>query len=285
MELRQRAYEDGIAAEKLRIFVKARNHAAMVSEDVINAEYMKSGAYIRIEVFGFEDEIFTVDRIVNEDMDILAKHIAENYSADAANEYPASWNKLINHERDSNRYAALSIRAKLNLMGFDLTYDETGETCQDEDVLKGFAESYGLERALKLRKEKAYLEYPERTAQGKIMDSIRNNLARLEHQRWNSYYLVNGWMPLDKSLVTAKQRKDQRARKHACVTTFEGLEELAKTQAELRTGGLAAKEQEETYKINLKDCDTMHMDFDQLDCLLGNLKNTRYRIVKGISKA
>jgi hypothetical protein len=287
MELRQWAYENDIDGNTLKIFVKAKEHSSLISEDVLNAGFNqnKESGLIRIEVFGFEDEILTIRNIVNEDTDILAKHIAENYSGDGTVNHPVSWSRLINHERDSNRYAALSIRVKLNLMGFDLVFDETGETVQDEAVLEEFAAVYGLERAHNLRKARAYLEYIERNPDGTILDtSIRNNLARLEHQRWNTYYLVNGWRPFPKNLVTAESRKDQRKKKHACITTFEGLDELARLQARFRTAGLPADlpagEREAAYKAAYRDCDTMHLDFDQMDCLLDNIKGTKYRIVR-----
>jgi hypothetical protein len=275
MEIRQWAYEHTIPEEKMRIFIKVRKHSAITSDDVINPN--KSEGDILITPIGFEDKIFDFEHIINEDVDRLAKHIAENYSGGA--EFGANWEKLTNHERDSNRCAALSIRVKLNLMGLDLIFDKTGTVVQKEKTLEEFARAYGLERAQKLRREKAYLEYIERNDGIIINTSMRNNLGRLEHQRWNSYYLVNGWQPMPKPEVTAQSRKNQRARKHACITTFEGLDELARLQASLKTQNLKGTEKETAYLEALQDCDTMHLDFDQMDCLLGNLKETKYRIV------
>ncbi|GHV94084.1 hypothetical protein AGMMS50293_04040 [Spirochaetia bacterium] len=287
MELRQNCYEADIPGAQVSIFVRAYKHSAIVGDDVINAGFKKGneGGLIKIETFGFEDKIFSLDAICDKDMDTLAKHIAENYSG--GGEYSVSWKNLINHERDSNRYAALSIRTKLNLLGFDLIFDETGKTTQDETVLQDFAAAYGMDRAQRLRADKAYLDYIERNPDGSIADTPRNNIARLEHQRWNSYYLVNGWLPLPKAKVSAAARKNQRTQKHACITTFEGLDELAAMQAGLRSAEapevwIAAPEAErsERYREALRDCDTKHLDCDQMDCLVGNLKDTKYRIVR-----
>ncbi|MDR3247795.1 MAG: hypothetical protein LBT39_03325, partial [Treponema sp.] len=249
MEIRQWAYEHNIPPEKMRIFVKLRKHSAITIDDVINPN--RNAGDILIMPFGFEDMIFDFEHIFNEDVDRLAKHIAEKYSGDA--EFATNWEKLSNYERDSNRYAALSIRVKLNLMGLDLIFDKTGTLSQNEKTLEEFVRAYGTH-------------------------SIRNNLARLEHQRWNSSYLVNGWQPMPKAEVTAQSRKNQRTRKHACITTFEGLDELAKLQASLKTQNLTGAEKEAAYAAALRECDTMRLDFDQMDGLLGNLKETKYRI-------
>jgi hypothetical protein len=287
MEIRQWAYENNISPQKLRIFFRAKKHSAITAEDVINPNSVpgKEGDTIKIEAFGFEDEIFGLEHIINEDADRLAKHIAENYSGAA--EFSSRWETLTNHERDSNRYAALSIKVKLNLMGFDLVFDETGTLPQDQEILKEFAGVYGMERARKLRDKKSYLEFVERKGgapgdmAGTIVNtSIRNNLARLEHQRWNSYYLVNGWQPMPKAEVSAQNRKNQRTKKHACVTTFEGLDELARLQASLKIESLEANEKEKVFLKTMEAYDTTHLDFDQMDCLLGNLQDTKYRIIR-----
>jgi hypothetical protein len=233
MELRQWAYENDIQAEKLRIFFKAKKHSAFSANDVINPQ----GSYISIEPFGFEEDIFNFYAITDEDADMLAVHIAENYSGGGSG---TCWEKIINHERDSNRYAALSIKPKLNLLGFDLVFDINGE--QDTAVIAAF--------------ETAYAD-----------SKVRENIARLEHQRWNSYYLVSGWLPLPKAEVTAETHKNLRKRKHACITTFEGLEEIARLR-----GHLASKD----FSI----FDTRPYDYDLMNNLLGNIKNTKYRIVR-----
>jgi hypothetical protein len=114
LELRRWAYEGEIPPEKLKICIRAQDHSALLVADVLNPYSKDPSNVIRIDVFGCDKEIFTLDNIINEDADILAKHIAENYSNDSANEYPVNWEQLINHERDSNRYAAL-----FNLCGFN----------------------------------------------------------------------------------------------------------------------------------------------------------------------
>jgi hypothetical protein len=187
--------------------------------------------------------------LINRDIDILANHIAGHYSGGYE-----GWDRLTNQERDSNRCAALSIRVKLNLMGFDLKFDLKNKIKQDEAVLDQFKNAYhGI---------------------------LRDNIARLEHQRWNTYHLASGWQPMAKSEVTAVSRKNQRSRKHACITTFEGLEELAKMQAQMKTRNLNEADRETEYKAAFDEFDTRRYDYDLMDNLLKNLDGTKFRIVR-----
>jgi hypothetical protein len=275
MELRRQCYTESIVKEAIHIFVHASTHSPIAADDVLNnKDDVENG--ITIETFGFDDEIFSLDRITNREMDILAKHTAENYSGSPGIKYPATWDKLSSHERESNRYAALSVKAKLNLMGFDLVYDTAEAGVQDERILEEFKIAYGLERAQRLRSAGDVLSYLERDAGGSIADTARNNLARLEHQRWNAFHLVKGWTPMPKEKLTAQLRKIPREKKHACITTFEGLVELRDLQTSLECAQVPGTDRDAV----LKEKDTIQFDFNVMDCLEGNLKDTKYRIVK-----
>jgi hypothetical protein len=239
MEIRQWAYENDIPAEKLRLFINVHKHSAISAEDVLNPESSSNENIIVIEPFGFEEDVFYFSTIIDEDADMLAIHIAENYSGGGSD---SRWKFLNNYERDSNRCAALSIRSKLNMMGFDLEFDK--DTEQDPAIIAEFEAAYANRE-------------------------IQDNIARLEHQRWNVYYLVSGWLPLPKAEITAESHKNHRKRKHACITTFEGLEELARIR-----GDLASKD--------FSDFDTRLYDYDLMNNLLGNIRNTKYKIKKDI---
>ncbi|MHC6202866.1 Rossmann-fold NAD(P)-binding domain-containing protein [Breznakiellaceae bacterium SP9] len=277
MEIRQRCYmeleEDKV--KKTHIFVRAKEHSPIVDAEVLNPK-INDNAGIRIEPFGFEAAILTLDHIIDMDMDILAKHIAVNYAGTSTKEQPERMNERINlkwctignFKRESNRSAALSIGIKLNMMGFDLVYDKS----EIQDASEEFKRVYGFEQAQKLRAA----EDMERDAGGNIANTIRNNLARLEHQRWNAFHLVKGWMPMPKNMVRADSRQNERTKKHACITTFEGLDELAKLQAALKCKDNPALD----YQDTLKKSDTMHYDCDQMDCLEDNLRDTKYRIAR-----
>jgi hypothetical protein len=247
LELRQWLYERGADPLKLQIFIKAKRRSAIINDETLNYDTRESG--IPIQVFGIEDDIFSASMLINRDIDILAKHIAGHYSGG-----DIGWDRLTNAERDSNRSAALSIRVKLNLMGFDLKYDINNNIKQDETVLADYKNAY---RGI-----------------------VRDNIARLEHQRWNTYHLASGWQAMPKNEVSAESRKNERSRKHACITTFEGLEELAIMQARMKTSGINEAERETAYKTALYDFDTRLYDYDLMDNLLKNLEGTKFRIVR-----
>ncbi|MDR0313825.1 MAG: hypothetical protein LBI14_09530 [Treponema sp.] len=251
MELRQWLYERGADTSKLRLYIKAKRRSSIINDETLNYGAQESG--IAIQVFGIEDDIFSASMLINRDIDILAKHIAGHYSG-----VNIGWDQLTNQTRDSNRCAALSIRVKLNLMGFDLKYDLKENQKQDEGVLADFKSAY----------------------QG----ILRDNIARLEHQRWNTYHLASGWQPMPKNEVSAESRKNDRSRKHACITTFEGLEELAILQAQLKTQNINAHKREAEYKTAFAYFDTRLYDYDLMDNLLKNLEGTKFRIVRKMNR-
>jgi hypothetical protein len=129
------------------------------------------------------------------------------------------------------------------------------------------------------KKSGKFVDFAERDDKGNIIDNARNNLARLEHQRWNTLHLVSGWTKLPIGEVTADTRQDEKAKQHACITTFEGLSDLRERQA---NDALTREEKNgKNYSIDkaLFDADTICYDFDMMDRLLDNLKDSGYFIV------
>jgi hypothetical protein len=123
---------------------------------------------------------------------------------------------------------------------------------------------------------KRFVDLLERDRHGAIIDNARNNLARLEHQRWNAIHLANGWTQLPLSDVSMTFRQDEKSKRHACITTYEGLTAVRQKQAEeaLQNGS------KQTLDEGLIDADILCYDFDVMDMLPGLLENSRYRITK-----
>jgi len=291
LELRQRLYAAGLlqAADgdyqysRARIFVKVKQTSLMTDHEFLNEGW--SGC--EITVFGSADEVLSERHILQEDLDFLAKRIANSYWESAAkrgqesNTY-STWDSLSEFKRHTNRLAALSIRPKLNLLGFDLVDD--GQVTGPE-VLDAFQRAYDMETALRLRSErkvgmdqepKRFVDLVERDQHGAIIDNARNNLARLEHQRWNAIHLANGWTQLPLSEVREAFRQDEKAKRHACIATYEGLTAVRRKQAEeaVQSGS------KQTLDEGLIDADILCYDFDVMDRLPGLLENSRYRITK-----
>ena len=125
------------------------------------------------------------------------------------------WNNSDNFTMNSNVSAALNLRVKLNLLGLDYINDGKGE---NTDLLK---------EVYQIKENYSYDEY--------FNESIRNALLAEEHARWNAYHLLNGYLPLDFDDIKVKSHDDLKVyyinknkvtKEHACLTTFNGLDNL-----------------------------------------------------------
>ena len=131
-------------------------------------------------------------------------------------------------KRESNLYAALSLRQLLLCCGFDCA--ESGEDAG--------AEFYRLYRdGLRGAQENC---------------RMREILARREHLRWNEYMFACGISPASKRTYLAKGERFVAGRYHVNLTTWDGLEEFAKDEA-ARTG------------LGKSDTDVQKYDFEIAD--------------------
>ncbi len=175
--------------------------------------------------------------------------------------------------RESNIYAALSIRAKLNMMGLDYcrvdANDEPAVT--EKEYLAIYAASdmprYTGENTAAGRKVIEYgIDFAE---------SGRRNLAILEHYRWNSYMITRGFVPA--TIEQIMNEKDENGkhtngksyvlRRHGNLTTFEGLELYRKMVAQRD-------------RKSEKDMDVIKYDYQMLDDLYYILTISGNKIIK-----
>jgi hypothetical protein len=220
------------SAKNVRIFVKTAKHT--IYSDC------RSDGKIDISFFGYDSDILTPDNIIDADLDNLAKAIAGG-----------GWETLTELKRNSNRMAAVHIKAKLNLMGFDLVLSDR----EPEDCTEAFLNKYCIDRAKTIKTESGDLSRVIDDEYDIDADKTDDNLARLEHQRWNAFHLVNGYTKLPKKFVNAKTHQDMK--QHACLTTFKGLYELRNMQAEMSG---------DTGKTGV-DFDTIKYDYSVMDNL------------------
>lgn len=132
--------------------------------------------------------------------------------------------------RLSSRYGCLSIRSKLNLMGLDcLPGGKTEQkTLSEEEYLAIYAagDPLAVRGEIEGKKILRYtLDFPL---------SRRRTLAEQEHDRWNAFMFVRGYIPATRDeILTATVRrgdkevysngKDPVRRLHGNLTTFDGL--------------------------------------------------------------
>lgn len=179
--------------------------------------------------YGDFKKLFNHNIIVNDELNTLAKKVNEEYFEEYYCKGDDSsymlehktelalkiWNNSDNFTMNSNVSAALNLRVKLNLLGLDYINDGKGE---NTDLLK---------EVYQIKENYSYDEY--------FNESIRNALLAEEHARWNAYHLLNGYLPLDFDDILVKSQDDLKVyyinknkvtKEHACLTTFNGLDNL-----------------------------------------------------------
>ncbi len=223
--------------------------------------------------------VYDIEKIINNDLLRLAikRHKIYSLEYDLAHGYAkaddkasinasadnAVYNWFVERtqiERDSNLYATLSLRSKLNLMGMDcVPIDAGGRAIDNVSYMNEYAEGDIPEPEENTDAEgktiwKYTLNFP---------DSRRKSMAIHEHYRWNSYMISHGIVPADINTIlteTVKKKevdefsngKNYPLRRHGNLTTFEGLEEFRRLIAK-RNGNSEAEEDVIRYDYQLLD--------------------------------
>lgn len=155
-----------------------------------------------IRFFGRNADIFTEAIIINESMDKMARKMNALFNSIYSMEPADNWGSLDSFTKESNRSAASNIVTKLRLLGLGMrekTKPEEGKK-QDTVNLNDF-----------------------------LVGERLDNLARQEHLRWNAFHYASGWMgwPLSET-GDAKKAKDIKNKRHACLVSWDGLEEVTR---------------------------------------------------------
>ena len=225
--------------------------------------------------FGENEEVFLHENIVNDDLMQLAQNVNDLYNDHSQNKWSQlrEWQKLPVVEQYSNVNAALSIYFKLHLLGFALK-KEGGSGVSKEVFEQLCADAFMKD----LGKDRQFF-FETRTA---------NVLAFIEHSRWNAYYLLSGYKPLpfkdftwvrNKNDKDVLQHKNVDALRHACLTTYEGLNKLIDYKYEVIKQASDAKEKDvETVDKNALDS-IYRYDYMVIDGLYDALTRLQYSIV------
>ncbi len=248
-------------------------------------------------VFGIEKEVvYNYDRISNEKFDKMAKMRDAMYSIEykitseklksVSNETAEnmrkesllSWYKdKTRLERESNLYAVLSIRSKLNLIGLDIEQNADKEKALTFDEYMSIYAKGNLPDFNHYSAEvdgKPIIYYPFA-----FPDSLRKNLAVHEHFRWNSYMISKGIVPASieqiKHEVTLNYNgkqvytngKNYLLRRHGNITTIDGLMQFSEMIA--RRDG-----------VSIAEKDVFKYDYQLLDDAYWLLTANGYSIVR-----
>lgn len=172
------------------------------------------------------------------------------------------WYGFHQTQRESNIYAVLSLRMKLQLMGFD--YEKGSGECAESAYLDKYQKDDEIEYedtgvVMGRRIEKYTLDFKH--------DTLRERMTIQEHQRWNAYMMTCGFVPETLDSIKKGHFKDFDTRRHSNLTTFDGLVEWRKIKAEV------SGDSEE-------DCDVIKYDYQLMDNAAWLLRKHGYRIIK-----
>lgn len=229
-----------------KIFVRAKND---------NGEKLNDGGDGFI-YFGEQKKLYTHENIVNDDLTALAQKLNLIYGdLSGASEWLKSvkelpvdkrgralneklkdcgnrdemvkrWAELPYIEQASNLYRALNIPFKLNLMGF--------APAKKTDGLQAVTESEFYKTYANDGRADGYADYSFF-----FKTQPANTLAFMEHSRWNALYILYDFTQMKKADMKIKEEvlqdgtirrtlphKDLARKRHACITTYYGLDEL-----------------------------------------------------------
>ena len=230
-----------------------------------------------------DDKIFRMAQMRNEvyDLEYKVAHVAgfvvdNNAVAQSrADAYKKWYTEKSQLERESNLYGCLSLQSKLNMIGLDYCDASAAAPALSE---REYMDIYGagdMPQVIDVgdvegkKVIKYTLDFPQ---------SLRRNLAELEHLRWNSFAISKGIVPADKHTILTETTEADGAvkytngrnysvRRHGNLTTFDGLTEFRRMVAE-RDGKDEAS------------CDVIKYDYQILDDAYWLLNKNGYKIVK-----
>lgn len=269
--------------EDTKVFVKIRNDD--LYDSVLQNDYEKNGEFI---VFGGERRtVYNVDKIVNHEIDLLARRRHVCYETEYAevgasaetiekNAMETWYGEYAQYKRESNVYACMSIRLKLNLLGYDYADVNSKEEDATEEFFKAYQKDdeivYQLDKSGKIKtlQDKEQVDYGDCNFK---RNTIRNNFAVQEHERWNAYMICCGFIPASKAEIESyllKGNKDdfeKSFRKHGNLTTFDGLIDFRELK-----GKVVGKKPEK--------CDVIKYDYQILDDVKWLLKKRGCKVIK-----
>ena len=167
----------------------------------------------------------------------------------------------------------MNIRLKLNLLGYDY-----------------IREDKVVDNSIMLKEIESKVEFTKKSYEDYLFYKTNNfkpvhSLAYQEHLRWNAFYIANGYVPLEKDKIKCLDpngeygpsfyKDDGVLNLHACLTTYEGLDDYHRLLAELLT-----KENNKTLEENLNTVETYKYDHMIVESFKPMFENSNYRIVK-----
>lgn len=236
----------------VRIFVQLQHQGYAQHSDLFRESF--------VHAIGQGNQIYNLKTITTPNFLIMAENIHTLLHP------KSSFNALSFQQRKAYIYEAISIRFRLNLMGYDLVQQVKG--LPEKRFLEAYDPyQYRPENLTHLRaRNDADLQkyFPKKL-------SIRSYLAKQEHQRHVAFQLVNGWapMPLEDVMKQPSLQEDVR-NEDACITTFDGLLTIQKIRREKQG-------------LTFGESDVIYPYFVTFDHLYHVINGTPFRIIDKIN--
>lgn len=165
-----------------------------------------------VTYFGSDARILSHEVVINESLMKMGKSANDAYNAVSG--YDSDFDKLDTFTKKSNLYEALGVEVKLNLLGYaSIPHSEPGKAVSFSEPISA------------LRKKDYYLDYDP---DGEREIGAYKCLSYIEHNRWNAYHIVNGYVPMKLQEVKMSNgrlvNKSKERRTHIYLTDFRGLD-------------------------------------------------------------
>ena len=215
--------------------------------------------YDNVICYGNTENLYTHETIVNESLSGLARSINTFYNNGTDN-----WSEQSYFNMSSNISLASNLGFKLNLLGLEYIKDEN--TSGEELIKKELSCFYG---------EFSYEDY--------LKPGKRAAMLAEEHFRWNAFHLMSGYLPMKKSKVKLEKNNDgtfkkvvknNTLKKHACITTYTGVNELTKHLVNMANSQFGDKD------YTSSDFDYYTNDDLLLQAMPGFFKEIKYSVKK-----
>lgn len=249
-----------------KIFVRAKDEdGRMINKDDESIVY-----------FGETKKFFSRDNIINYDLMQLSRRVNDLYNDNTHDKWAQlrAWQRLPVIEQYSNIDAALNIYFKLHMLGFELKNEANVGVTKEE---------------LKRLVPDAFMGNKGDDYSYFFKTTTANVLAFIEHSRWNAYYLLAGYKPLPFDEFTWKVNskgydvlvhKDEKSLRHACLTTYVGLDTLIRHKCRVLEEASKAKQKNVgAYDLNTM-ADIYRYDYMVIDGMHDALTSLGYSIVK-----
>lgn len=211
-----------------------------------------------ISYYGEDRSVLSKRLIIDEKLDLLAKDInyfyAKQYADGKTITMEEAWRVLSYIKKESNRCAATSMIAKLNLMGLDITLDKDKTPITEKEYLLIYNKGKELIRKIDINIDT--YKY----------DVCRINLGILEHLRWNTFQIINNYYPMKKKDIFADNkyhRVDDKRKTHANLASIKGILDLERIIKD--ADFLSENERENMSQIFVKDFDMMDRIFEIIE--------------------